>query len=44
MKGYREKDIMNSVWNAGAKDLAFVENGRSNLILCFMLYLEQQII
>ena len=44
MKGYRERDIMNSVWNAGAKDLAFIENGRSNLILCFMLYLGQQII
>ena len=27
-------------WNAWAKDLEFIENGGSNLILFFMLYLE----
>ena len=39
MKEYREKDVMGSVWNARAKDLEFIQNGKSNLIL-FLLYLE----
>ena len=38
MKGHREKDAITYVWNAGAKDLELIENGKSNLIF-FMLYL-----
>ena len=30
MKGYREKDVVSSTWNAGAKDLEFIENVKSN--------------
>ena len=33
MKEYREKDIMSSVWNVGVRDLEFIENGKSNLIV-----------
>ena len=40
MKGYREIDVVNDAWNAEAKDLEFIENGASNLILFFKLYLE----
>ena len=36
---YREKDEVSNAWNAGAKDLEFIENGKSNLFLFFMLYL-----
>ena len=32
MKGVREKDALSVVWNAGTKDLEFIENGKSNLI------------
>ena len=30
----KEKDVMSSAWNrgGGAKDLEFIENGKSNLI------------
>ena len=37
MKGYREKDVVSNVWNAGARGLEFTENGKSHLILFFML-------
>ena len=37
MKGYREKDVVSNVWNAGARGLEFIENGKSHLILFFML-------
>ena len=36
MKGIREKDALSDVWNAGKKDLDFIENGKSNLI-CHVL-------
>ena len=39
MKGYREQDAVSNVWNAGVKDLEFIKNGKSKLILFFMLYL-----
>ena len=39
MKGYKEKDEMSSAWNAGVKNLEFIENGKSNLIWFFTLYL-----
>ena len=32
MKEVREKDALSVVWNAGTKDLEFIENGKSNLI------------
>ena len=32
MKGVRGKDALNHVWNAGTKDLEFIENGKINLI------------
>ena len=32
MKGVREKDALSNVWNAGTKNLEFIENGKSNLI------------
>ena len=34
-----EKDVVNTVWNAKAKNLEFKENGKSNLILFFTLSL-----
>ena len=34
-----KKDIVSNVWNAGAKELEFIENGKSKLILFFILYL-----
>ena len=37
MKGYREQDVVSNVWNAGARGLEFIENGKSHLILFFML-------
>ena len=39
MKGYRKKDVMSNTWNAGTKELEFIENGKSKSILFFMLYL-----
>ena len=36
MKGVREKDVLSVVWNAGTKDLEYIENGKSNLI-CHVL-------
>ena len=39
MKIYREKDVVCNAWNAGAKDLEFIENNKSNFILFSMLYL-----
>ena len=32
MKGYREEDAIRNAWNAGAKDLKFIESCKSNLI------------
>ena len=39
MKGYRKNDVMSNAWNAGAKELEFVENVKSRLILFFILHL-----
>ena len=39
MKGYREQDEVSNAWNAGVKDLEFIKNGNSQLILFSMLYL-----
>ena len=39
MKGYREKDIVKNVRNAGPKDLKCIESGKSNFVLFFMFYL-----
>ena len=36
MKGYREIDVMSNTWNARAKRLEFIENGKSKLFLFFM--------
>ena len=33
------KKVMNNSWNAGAKDLEFIENSKSNYIIFFMLFL-----
>ena len=33
MKEYREKDVMSSVWNVRVRDLEFIENGKTNLIV-----------
>ena len=30
MKRYREKDLVSNAWNAGAKDLEFIENKKSH--------------
>ena len=38
IKRYREIYLANNVWNAGAKDLDFNENSKSNSILFFMFY------
>ena len=38
-KGYREKDVVSNVWNAGAKDLEFIKKTKGKLILFFMLYM-----
>ena len=40
IKGYKEKDVVRNEWNSGAKDLEFIENGISKLIVFFMLYQE----
>ena len=37
MKGYREKYVVSNAWNAGAKDLEFIENDKSSLILFFAM-------
>ena len=39
MKGYKEEDVASYAWNTGAKDLEFIENGKSNFILFLMFYL-----
>ena len=31
-KGYREKDEVSNTWNAVAKDIEFIENGKSVLV------------
>ena len=30
MKGYEEIDVLSIAWDAGAKDLEFIENAKSN--------------
>ena len=37
-KGYREKDVVKNAWNVETKNLKFIENGNSKLILFYMLY------
>ena len=44
MNVHKEKDVLSNAWNAKEKNLKFIENGKSNLILFFMLYLAQRII
>ena len=39
VKGYREKDVVINAWNAGAKDIESIENGKSKLSLFCILYL-----
>ena len=38
MKGVREKDALSVMWNAGTKNLEFIENGKRNLIWFAMFY------
>ena len=39
MKRYREKDVVSNASSAGAKALEVIKNGKSNLVIIFMLYL-----
>ena len=39
MKEFKEKDVVSNAWNVVAKDLEFIENGKNNLFLIFMMYL-----
>ena len=33
IKGHREKDVVSNSWNAGAKDIEFIENGKSSYFI-----------
>ena len=39
MKRCAEKGVVSHTQYVGAKDLEYIENGKSNFILFFMLYL-----
>ena len=38
-KKYRKKRLVSNIWDAVAEDLELIKNGKSTLILLFMLYM-----